>query len=172
MWRITNLYFKVDGGHTKGRDNHHLVKCAMFYGSFEERDKHQRKREASIGCLLYVPRQGIVSTRPREWTCNLGMCPGWESNLQPFSVENDALTEPPGQGYFFILKIGVSCPGWRGSVVEHGPANQMVASSVPSQGTCLGWRPGPQWGVCERQPHIDVSLHLFLPPFTSLKINE
>ena len=48
---------------------------------------------------------------------------------------------------------------------ERRPANQRCAGSIPSQGTCLGCRPGPQLGVCERQPHIDVSLPLFLPPF-------
>ena len=48
------------------------------------------------------------------------------------------------------------------------PTKQKVASSIPSQGTCLGCRPGPQWGMCKRQPHIDVSLPLFLPPFPSL----
>ena len=40
---------------------------------------------------------------------------------------------------------------------EHWPANQNVASSIPSQGTCLGCGPGPLVGVFERQP-IDVSL--------------
>ena len=38
---------------------------------------------------------------------------------------------------------------------------------VSSQGTRLGCRPGPQLGVHERQPHTDVSLPLFLPPFPS-----
>ena len=27
---------------------------------------------------------------------------------------------------------------------EHWPVNQRVAGSIPSQGTCLGFRPGPQ----------------------------
>ena len=37
------------------------------------------------------------------------------------------------------------------------------------QGPCLGCGPGPQLGACERQPHDDVSLPLFLPPpFPSL----
>ena len=49
--------------------------------------------------------------------------------------------------------------------IECRPANQRVASSIPSQGTCLGCGPGPQWRPCKRQPHTDVSLPLFLPPF-------
>ena len=51
--------------------------------------------------------------------------------------------------------------------------NKSVTSSIPSQGTCLGCRPGPQWRAHERQPHIDVSLPLFLPPFPlSIKISK
>ena len=52
--------------------------------------------------------------------------------------------------------------------VERRPANQSVTGSIPSQGTCRGCRPGPQWGAPERQPHIDASLPLFLPLFPSL----
>ena len=49
--------------------------------------------------------------------------------------------------------------------IELGPVNQRVAGSIPSQGMCLGCGPGPQLGACEGQPHIDVSLPLFLLPF-------
>ena len=52
--------------------------------------------------------------------------------------------------------------------IEHQPANQRVTGSIPSQGTCLAYGPGPQKRVCERQPHIDVSLPLFLLPFPFL----
>ena len=53
--------------------------------------------------------------------------------------------------------------------IECWPANQRVSGSIPSQGTCLGCVPGPQsGGAYERQPHIDVSLPLFLPAFPSL----
>ena len=41
--------------------------------------------------------------------------------------------------------------------IECQPVNQMVASSIPSQGIGLGCRPGPQLGARERQP-IDVFL--------------
>ena len=52
--------------------------------------------------------------------------------------------------------------------IEIRPANQKVASLIPSQGTLLGCRTGPRWGACERQP-LTVSLSFFLPPFPSLE---
>ena len=52
--------------------------------------------------------------------------------------------------------------------VECQPVSQRVTGSIPSEGTCLGFRPGPQYRVCERQPHIDVSLLLFIFLFPSL----
>ena len=47
--------------------------------------------------------------------------------------------------------------------IECLPVNQRVTALIPSQGTCLGCRPGPWLGACERQPHTDVSLPLCLP---------
>ena len=52
--------------------------------------------------------------------------------------------------------------------IKSWPMNQSVAGLIPSQDTCLGFGPGPQCGVDERQPHIDVSLPLFFPPLPSL----
>ena len=52
--------------------------------------------------------------------------------------------------------------------IEHEPVSQRVTGSIPSQGTCLSCRPGPQLGAGEAQPHIDVSLPLFPLPFPSL----
>ena len=43
---------------------------------------------------------------------------------------------------------------------ECQPANQRVIGLIPSQGICLGCRPGPQEGALKRQPHIDVSLKI------------
>ena len=42
--------------------------------------------------------------------------------------------------------------------IERWPANQGVTGSIPSQ------------DVLEGQPHIDVSLPLFLPPFLPLSL--
>ena len=52
--------------------------------------------------------------------------------------------------------------------IEHLPVNQRVTGSIPSQVTCMGCGPGPWCGACKRQPHIDISLPLFLPPYPSL----
>ena len=41
--------------------------------------------------------------------------------------------------------------------VGHCPVNQHIAGSIPSQGTSLDCRPGPQLGECEKQA-VDVSL--------------
>ena len=56
--------------------------------------------------------------------------------------------------------------------IERWPVNQRVTGSIPSQGPRLGCGPGPWLGICERQPHTDVSLPLCLPPFPSLKRNK
>ena len=56
-------------------------------------------------------------------------------------------------------------------LVGHHPTNGMVAGSISGQGTCLGCWFGPGQGVYERQrigiSHIDISLPLFLLPFSS-----
>ena len=56
--------------------------------------------------------------------------------------------------------------------IDCQPVNPGVTSSVPNQGTCLGYRPDPQLGMHKRQPHIDVSLPLFLSLPLSLKMNK
>ena len=53
-------------------------------------------------------------------------------------------------------------------VTEHRPENQRVARLIPTQGTCLDCGLSPQWGLCERQPHIDASLLLCFLPFPTL----
>ena len=57
-----------------------------------------------------------------------------------------------------FLKNSYFSPDWCSSVDWVQDVNQRVASSIPSQGTCPGCRPGPQYGARKRQPHIDISL--------------
>ena len=53
--------------------------------------------------------------------------------------------------------------------IERRPVSQKVAGSIPGQGTCLGCRPGPRLGACERQPiSVLITLaHQYLSPFLS-----
>ena len=54
---------------------------------------------------------------------------------------------------------------------ECRPVNRKVASSIPSQGTCPGCRPGPQWGRHKRRVNVSSPSLSPSPPF-SLKINK
>ena len=73
--------------------------------------------------------------------------------------------------YYLFYKISNAALADVAQWVERQTAKQRVTGSIPSQPTCLGCRPGPQWAGYKRQPHTDISLPLFLPPFPSLKIN-
>ena len=63
---------------------------------------------------------------------------------------------------------------------DHQPANQRVAGSIPSQGTCLGCGFDPCRGMCffcpDQRPmflfHINVSLPFFLPLSSLCKIEN
>ena len=56
--------------------------------------------------------------------------------------------------------------------IECRPVNQKVAGSIPSLVHIPGLLARSPVGGMEVQPHIDVSLPLFLPPFLSLQTNE
>ena len=83
----------------------------MFYKDFylfifrerregeREGEKHQRERETSIGCLLYVSQPETKSTTQ---ACVLTP----ESNGRPFILQNDPQTTGPqesGKGFFFLI---------------------------------------------------------------------
>ena len=73
---------------------------------------------------------------------------------------------------FIYFKITATALAGVTQWVECQTVKQRVSGSIPSQGTCLGFRPGPRWGALDWQSLVDVSLPLFLPPFPSLKINK
>ena len=48
--------------------------------------------------------------------------------------------------------------------MERWLANQRVAGSIPSQGTCLDWGPGPSWGhMRDNHTLMFLSLSFSLP---------
>ena len=55
-----------------------------------------------------------------------------------------------------------------GQWAGHHPANQRGASSISTQGTCLGCKSSPRFRACKSQlisvSHVYVSLPLCLPP--------
>ena len=91
--------------------------------------------------------------------CTTVICKPFSPMEPPFSKE--------------MLRVGSALIGvaqWAGCL----PANQMVASLIPGQGTRMGCGTGPQLGVCRRQP-TDVSIaHQHFSPSLPLspKINK
>ena len=69
----------------------------------------------------------------------------------------------PTLGLTRARQKGMGLPLQRVGLLTCWPAIQKVNGSIPSQGPCLGCGPGTWWGACARQPHIAVSLPLFLP---------
>ena len=72
----------------------------------------------------------------------------------------------PGPSCALWLKNTRVSPEWCSS--GDSVCKSKGCSSIPSQGTCLGCGPGPQWGPHKKQPHTDVSLPLFLPSLPPL----
>ena len=71
---------------------------------------------------------------------------------------------------FWASKFHRPALGGMAQWIEHWPMNQKVISSIPSQGKCLGCRPGPQLGVCERQ--LIQCFSPSLSPLFSFSLNK
>ena len=84
--------------------------------------------------------------------------------------DNYKFLKHPLLNHLSLLKTSIFTLAGIAQWIEHQPVNQRVTGLILSQGTYLGCRPCPQWGVHERQPHIDVSLPL--SPSFSLKIKK
>ena len=157
--------------------------CRRVQGHWKSRDKEESHRLRLPPCLsptgiitplnffLLILREGerfvvplnlqihwlnLVCAMNRDQTCNLGI-PELRSNQLSF----------PARAYNYTFKNlrtfqknGLLALAGVVQWIEHKPANQRVAGSIPSQGICLGCGPGPHLGTCEGQPHIDVSLPL------------
>ena len=67
------------------RNRNHILLFLKYAYWFVRERKGERERERERDWLH-------ICTPTRDWTQNLGMCPDWESNLQPFGVRDDAPT--------------------------------------------------------------------------------
>ena len=70
--------------------------------------QRERRRNINVGKKQQLVPPTCTSTG--AWTCNLGVCPDGEWNLQPFVVWDDGPTVPPSQGtsaflYNFVIYI-------------------------------------------------------------------
>ena len=117
----------------------------------------KRDRETPAGCLLYAPNGGsspqpghmpLLGIEPAtlwlEGRCSKQLSHTYQSQIT--LLMNKGLRGKRADG---SIKESFTLAGvaqW----IEHQPANQRVASSMPSQGTCLGCGPGPQWGTHKR----------------------
>ena len=118
-----------------------------------------------------------LALRVKTSLCHAGLCASPASRPVPVAKASSAARDRAGasprrpvrekgnlQVFRCVLLNICIGPGWHGSQVECRPVNQRVASLIPTQGTCLGYGPSPQWGARKRQPHIDVSLFLLPSP--------
>ena len=126
--------------------------------------EHEKARFLLLSCLLAQCRSPGPTTHllvqgttfSSQNAVEASGIPLSQCYVQTVSILAGATPHPRRKTLFTAL-AGVA----QGS--ECQSANQKVAGSIPSQGTCLGCRSGPQLGVCKRQPHIDISLPFSLP---------
>ena len=57
----------------------------MFF-DFRERGRKVKEREKERNLDQLPPQRTLTG----DQTCNLGVCPDWESNPKPFGVQDDA----------------------------------------------------------------------------------
>ena len=134
-----------------------LQKCSQWKYTYKNYFSH-RKEEGSIEILAALAQRMFRSGHFAKIHRIRLMCRHYSSSLK---------FTPQGAKNTDNIKITKSTLAGVAQWIERQPANQRVTGSIPSQGTCLGCRPGPWWGVYEKQPHTDVSLPPLLLPFLS-----
>ena len=56
------------------------------------RRDRERERDRQTDRQTDIDHLPLIHALTRDQTCNLGTCPDWELNPQPFGVHDDALT--------------------------------------------------------------------------------
>ena len=133
-----------------------------------------------LSSLFPVPE---VTTHLLNWLESSTRCEGWDfyygSSSGPSAQTCLAPTqqgpdckETKAQVWLFWGRIHAKTSALQPRLVwlsGWAPVREPKGCQFDSQwGHIPGLQPGPQEGACERQPHIAVSLPLFLPPFPSV----
>ena len=113
-------------------------------------------RGAQESSLLSGSRSKGLTPTGRKWSSRAGsggsLCPGAGKGLGPLSQKTRGALRENWNWNPYVkcckgrAKTQVRALALAGVAqwIECLPANQRVTSSIPSQGTCLGCRPGPQ----------------------------
>ena len=72
--------------------NFHLRTCILI---LERRERREREGERNIDVREKHRLVSSLYTPTGDWTCNLGMCPDWEWNPWPFSLQDDTQSTGP-----------------------------------------------------------------------------
>ena len=76
-----------------------ILKILLIY--FYREEKGGRKRNRHERNIDWLP---LICALTGDWTCNPGMCADWESNLRPFTLQDDTQpTEPHHSGLYHQL---------------------------------------------------------------------
>ena len=64
---------------------------------FQRKGIEGRKRERNIVCERYIDQLPLTHPPAGDLACNPGMCPDWESNRLPFSLQGGTQSTEPHQ---------------------------------------------------------------------------
>ena len=141
--------------------------------------------QSSLEVMLSDFREGNMDVREKHWSVAFHTRPDRGLNLQPIYVlwRGNRPTAFQFMGWcsnrlsrlaranLRVLKLALApVARW----IECRPVNWEVASSIPSEGTCLGCGPGPQLGASKRQQICVPLAHWYFSPSLSLtlKVNK
>ena len=161
---------RIQSQHSQGQQRKYLANANVH---------HSSNSKLNHKLFLYVKKPEQLHTAaptPRP-PCYGRRCVPFESHCKepPLNLPNECAYETH---YFQNQHSSSACLHYNAQVTPAGVVQWTERGSIPSQGTHLGCEPGPQLGVCERQPiyvfltHRCLSPSLSSLPSPSLKINK
>ena len=135
-----------------------ILSCGCFFIAFRGKERKGEREKHQLVAFLYMPPPG-------NRTCDLGMCPDWESNLWPFSLRDDApthwVTGARARAVFLLVQAqpateypGCLCISYS-LLTYSGPLNPVPRSGAgesaflpnASSWSLGSYYPGALWGI-------------------------